>query len=107
MTLSYFGMRIIAISTLKQFYEKHPETETGLKVWIKKTKNADWARPNDVLETFTHARPIANQRVVFNINKNDYRLIVMVNYRRQSVYVCFIGTHGEYDKIDPATVWNY
>lgn len=100
-------MRLIASSTLKQYYEKHPETETGLKVWIQKVKKAHWKKPGDILNTFTHARPIGNERVVFNINKNDYRLIVQVNYDRQSVYVCFIGTHGEYDNVDTATVWNH
>jgi len=100
-------MRIIASGTLKAFFEKHPETETGLKVWIQKTKKAVWEKPEDILNTFSHARPIGNGRVIFNINKNDYRLIVQVNYDRLSVYVCFIGTHGEYDRVDPESVWEF
>ena len=100
-------MRIIAVSTLKAFYLKHPETETGIKVWIQKIKHAKWEKPTDVLKTFRHARSIGMSRVIFNINKNDYRLIVQVNYNRLSVYVVFIDTHSQYDKIDPETIWNY
>ncbi len=100
-------MRIVAVSTLKAYYTEHPETETGLKIWIQKVKKSNWEKPNDVLNSFTHARPIANSRVVFNINKNDYRLIVQVNYDRQTVFICFIGTHSENDKVDPAIVWHY
>ncbi|MEQ8882340.1 MAG: type II toxin-antitoxin system HigB family toxin [Cyclobacteriaceae bacterium] len=100
-------MRIVAVSTLKAYYTEHPETETGLKIWIQKVKKSNWEKPNDVLNSFTHARPIANSRVVFNINKKDYRLIVQVNYDRQTVFICFIGTHSEYDKVDAETIWNY
>lgn len=100
-------MRIISLSTLKAFYATHPETETGIKVWVQKVKKAVWNRPSDITNTFSYARPIGNGRVIFNINKNDYRLIVYVNYERQSVFICFIGTHGEYDAIDPETVWKF
>ena len=89
------------------YYLTHPETETGIKVWVKKAKDAVWEKPEDILNTFPNARPIGKGRVIFNINKNDYRLIVQVNYKRQSVYICFIGTHSEYDRIDPETVWEY
>ncbi|MEQ8469586.1 MAG: type II toxin-antitoxin system HigB family toxin [Marinoscillum sp.] len=95
------------MSTLKKYYEKHPDSETGLKVWLQKTKKSNWETPSGILNTFSHARPIGNGRVIFNINKNDYRLIVQVNYDRKSVYICFIGTHSEYDKIDPLTIWEY
>lgn len=100
-------MKIISTSTLKAYYEKHPETETGIKVWVKRVKEVVWKQPADILNTFTHARPIGNGRVVFNINKNDYRLIAMVNYDRESVYILFIGTHSKYDSIDPHSVWEY
>ena len=86
-------MRIIAIKTLREFYEKHPETKTGIEVWQKKTKAAKWEKPNDILDTFSKARPITNNRVIFGINKNYYRLIVEINYDRQSVFIRFIGKH--------------
>lgn len=100
-------MRIIAISTLKNYYLKHSETEIGLKIWIQKTKKSIWKQPSDILQTFTHGRTIGNGRVVFNINKNDYRLIIQVNYDRGTVFICFIGTHSDYDKVDKETVWKY
>ncbi len=100
-------MRIIAIQNLKRFYEQHPETETGIKVWVKQVKQATWESPSDIKQTFTHARPIGNGRVIFNVNKNDYRLIVKVEYRLRIVFVCFIGTHEEYDGIDPLTVTKF
>lgn len=103
----YDNVRIIAVSTLKAYYATHPETETGIKIWVQKVKEASWERPDDVLNTFTHARPIGKGRVIFNINKNDYRLITQVHYDRKSVYICFIGTHEDYDNIDPETVWNH
>jgi len=100
-------MRIIAISNLKRFYQEHPETETGIKTWIKLVKDAFWKKPEDILQTFTHARPIGKGRVVFNINKNDYRLIAKVEYRLGIVFVCFLGTHEKYDQIDPIAIKEY
>lgn len=100
-------MRILAEATLKKFYVLHPETETGIKIWLRKVKKADWKQPADINKEFTHARPIGNGRVIFNINKNDYRLVVQVNYDSGQVFVCFIGTHSQYDKIDPTTIWDY
>jgi mRNA interferase HigB len=100
-------MKIMKTSTLKAYYEKHPETETGLKVWVKQVKEATWEKPDDILNTFSHARPIGNGRVIFKINKNDYRLIVKVEYRLGIVFVCFVGTHEEYDKEDALTVHRY
>ncbi len=100
-------MRIIAVGNLKRFYEEHPETETGIKTWIKLVKGAAWKKPKDILQTFSHARPIGNGRVVFNINKNDYRLIAKVEYRLGIVFVCFIGTHEKYDRIDPISIQEY
>ena len=100
-------MRIIAKASVVKYYEQHPSTETGLKIWYKLVNQADWEKPTDVLEVFRNARPIGQDRVIFKINNNDHRLIVHVNYQRKSVYICFIGTHQEYDKIDALTVWNY
>jgi mRNA interferase HigB len=97
-------MRIIAVGNLKGFYELHPDAETGIKIWVKKTKNAVWEKPDDIKQTFVNARLIGSGRVIFNINKNEHRLIVKVEYRLGIVFVCFIGTHEEYDDIDPLTV---
>lgn len=67
----------------------------------------DWQKPSDVLQDFPDADPIKNNRVVFNIAGNKYRLIVQLSYTRQWVFIKFIGTHAEYDRIDAATVDNF
>lgn len=71
------------------------------------TKHVDWQKPSDVLQDFPDADPIKNNRVVFNIARNKYRLIVQLSYPRQWVFIKFIGTHAEYDRIDAATVNQY
>ena len=100
-------MRIIAIKTLTNAIEAHPEIKTSVNLWIAKVKEANWHRSADVNNDFSKARTIKNNRIVFNINKNDYRLIVQVNFPAKIVYIKFIGTHSAYDKIDPETVNNY
>ncbi len=67
----------------------------------------DWQKPSDVLQDFPDADPIKNNRVVFNIAGNKYRLIVQLSYLRQWVFIKFIGSHAEYDRIDAAMVDNY
>lgn len=71
------------------------------------TKHVDWQKPSDVLQDFPDADPIKNNRVVFNIAGNKYRLIVQMSYPRQWVFIKFIGTHAEYNLIDAATVDNF
>ena len=71
------------------------------------TKHVDWQKPSDVLQDFPDADPIKNNRVVFNIAGNKYRLIVQMSYPRQWVFIKFIGTHAEYNLIDAATVDQY
>jgi len=93
-------MRIIALKTVKDFWLKHPETEQPLKAWFDEVKKADWKNPNDLVSQFATARTIKNDRVVFKIKGNRYRLIVAIRYDFKIVYVRFIGTHSEYDKIN-------
>ena len=71
------------------------------------TKHVDWQKPSDVLQDFPDADPIKNNRVVFNIAGNKYRLIVQLSYPRHWVFIKFIGSHAEYDRIDAATVNQY
>lgn len=96
--------RIIAKSTLRKFWEKHPDSEQYLKTWYDVAKHADWNSPNAVKEAFVSASIIANNRIVFNIKGNNYRLIVKFNYHKQWMFIRFIGTHSEYDKIDASTI---
>jgi mRNA interferase HigB len=80
------------------------DSEGALKAWLVEAKLAQWSTPQDVKKQFSNASFVAKNRVVFNIKGNDYRLIVAIAYRMKYVYVKFIGTHAEYDKVDAATV---
>lgn len=93
-------MRVIAVSTLRQFWERHPDAEQPLKAWFDEASKATWAQPSDIKVQYRNASVLKNRRVVFNIKGNDYRLIVAIAYKLGIVYVKFIGTHAEYDKID-------
>lgn len=98
-------MRIIARRTLVEFMELHPDSKAQLEAWYYEVRKADWEKPSDVLEQYSRASTIGD-RVVFR-KGNDYRIVVRINYKIQVVYICFVGTHAEYDRIDPSTVWNY
>ena len=98
------AMRLIALSTLKSFWLRHPDSEQALKAWHEEAVLASWTQPADIKALYRSASILKNRRVVFNIKGNDYRLIVAVAYRLQIVYVKFIGTHEEYDQIDAQTI---
>ena len=93
-------MRVIAKKILREFWEKHNDSEEQLKTWFKEASRANWKSPSDIKAEYTKASILKSRRVVFNICGNKYRLIVEINYDRQWVFIRFIGTHGEYDKID-------
>lgn len=97
-------MQLIAKKHIIGYYEKRPESEQALKAWYDEAVKANWLTPQDIKHQYAHASLLANNRVVFNIKGNDQRLIVAVAYRFGAIYVKFIGTHKEYDKIDAATV---
>lgn len=93
-------MRIIAIKTLKDFWRKYPDSEEALKAWYAIAKKADWRTPSEVKEMYGNASILQEGRVVFNIAGNQYRLIVWINYPYRVVYVRFVGTYKQYNKID-------
>ena len=93
-------MRIIALRTLKAFWEKHPDSEEHLKAWYQVVRNAEWKNPQDVKAQYRNASILQDGRAVFNIRGNQYRLVVWINYEFFTVYVRFIGTHKEYDDTD-------
>lgn len=98
-------MQIIARRTLKLFWEKHPQAETPLRVWYAMVDRAAWAGRADVKRQFGATVDfVADHRVVFDISGNKYRLVVYASYRFKRVLVKFIGTHSEYDRIEPETV---
>ncbi len=96
--------RIIAKRTLRVYWEKHADCEQYLKTWYDTAKHANWKSPNDIKKTYASASIIADNRVVFNIKGNKYRLIIKFNYARQWAFIKFIGTHAEYDKINAETI---
>ena len=97
-------MRVIAVSTLRQFWEIHSDAEQPLKAWFDEASKATWTQPSEIKDQYRSASVLKNRRVVFNIKGNDYRLIVAIAYKLGIVYVKFIGTHAEYDRIDAETV---
>jgi mRNA interferase HigB len=97
-------MVIIAKSPLTRFSEKHSDTVVPLMEWYDIVSEADWSNVNDVKQTFNSADYVGNERMVFNIKGNRYRLVAAVIFPIRTVYIKFIGTHAEYDKIDVETV---
>jgi mRNA interferase HigB len=96
-------MRIIALSTLKAFWSRNPgyrDAEQPVLAWYKQALAADWSQPSDIKTDFASASILQDGRVVFNIAGNKYRLVVWINYDYRIVYVRFIRTHKQYDKID-------
>lgn len=96
--------RIIAKSTLREFWKNHADSEQYLKTWYDTVKSSKWNSPNDVKKSYINASILKNGRIVFNIKGNSYRLIVKFNFEKQWAFIRFIGTHAEYDKINANTV---
>lgn len=97
-------MHIISRTRLINFWTKHPDSETPLKLWFKKVKQAWWKGINDIKRDFPTADYIGNDRVVFDIKGNKYRLIVLVFFSGHKMFIRFVGTHSEYDKVDAKNV---
>ena len=93
-------MRIIAKRVLREYWEKQTDAEQQLKTWYIEASKAKWTSPNDIRSEYPKASILKNRRVVFDICGNKYRLIVMINYLRGWVFIRFIGTHKDYNKID-------
>jgi len=93
-------MRIIAKSTLRDFWELFPDAEESLLAWYREVEKEDWDTPAKVKAKYGNASIVGDKRVVFNIKGNDYRLVVKINYEYRVVYVRFVGTHAKYDKIN-------
>jgi len=93
-------MNVISKRTLIKFYEHHVQAKTSLEVWHADARKSEWNTPDDIKKTYASASFLADNRVVFNIKGNDFRLIVHIDYKRKIVRVKFIGTHSQYDKIN-------
>jgi mRNA interferase HigB len=97
-------MRVIAKKILREFWDKYTDSEQQLKTWYKEASNAKWSSPNDIKKEYARASIIGDNRVVFDIYGNKYRLIVKINYEREWVFIRFIGTHKEYDNVDAKNI---
>lgn len=97
-------MRIISRKKLKEFWQNHHDAEKPLRAWFADVKSANWRNSMDVKRDYKSASFLSDNRIVFNIKGNKYRLITAVNYDFSIVYIRFIGTHKEYDKIDAAKI---
>ena len=97
-------MRIIAVSTLRRFWEINADAEEPIKAWYQEAKAADWATPHQVKAMYRNASVLGDNRIVFNIAGKKYRLVVKFNYAYRIRYVRFIGTHADYDRINTEEV---
>ena len=97
-------MHIVSLKALRLFWEKHPDAEQPLRAWYLIAKRAQWRTPADVKADYGTASIIGNSRVVFNIKGNDYRLVVLVAYSKGRLFIRFVGTHAEYNRIDAETI---
>lgn len=93
-------MRIIARSILREFWERNPDAAGPLQAWYHDAAKATWKTPSDIKATYRNASILGNNRAVFDIRGNEYRLVIAINYAYGIVYVRFIGTHQEYDKVN-------
>lgn len=94
-------MRIIARRTLRAFWQRHSDAEQPLKAWFAEARAGDWRSPQAIKDRYRHASFVSDNRVIFNIGGNKYRLAAHVNYDFGIVYIKFVGTHAQYDRIDP------
>jgi mRNA interferase HigB len=97
-------MVIIKLQPLREFLEAYPDARASLSQWISTVEKADWGTPNQLKAVYPNASLVANDRVVFNISGNKYRLVVLIIYRVRTVFIRFIGPHSAYDQLDVTTV---
>lgn len=97
-------MRIISRTTLQRYWEHNALSKVALCAWYDTVSKADWNCFADIKATFNYADYVGNQRYVFNIKGNDYRLVVVIKFIPKLVYIRFVGTHSEYDRIDCSTI---
>ena len=96
--------RIFSKIILREYWENHSDSDQYLKTWFDTAMNADWKTPGDVKKTYANASILKGSRIVFNIKGNSYRLVAKFNFEKQWIFIRFIGTHDEYDRIDENTI---
>lgn len=97
-------MNVVALRTLQAFWDRHPNAKGPLTTWYRLVRAAEWKTPHDIRETFGAADFLADNRVVFDVGGNNYRVVARVSYTFKQVLVKFVGTHADYDRIDATKV---
>ena len=97
-------MRIIAVNTIREYWEEFPKSEQSLKAWVQEIEQSNWESPQALKLKYRNASILTGKRVVFNINGNKFRLIVDIEYRLKIVFIVWFGSHAQYDLIDSKTV---
>tara|TARA_R110002049_G_scaffold141499_3_gene303177 strand:+ start:879 stop:1172 length:294 start_codon:yes stop_codon:yes gene_type:complete len=97
-------MRVFARKTLCEFWNNHSDSEDALEAWFSEAESSSWELSADIKNHYPHASLLPDNRVIFNIKGNNYRLVVKINYGYGQVFIRFVGTHAEYDKIDATTI---
>jgi mRNA interferase HigB len=97
-------MRVISRKILRQFWERHPDARQPLPAWYADIKHANWKKPSDIKSVYQTASFISSNRIVFDIKGNQYRIVVVVEYRFGTVFIRFVGTHQEYNRINAEAI---
>lgn len=97
-------MVVISYGTLKTFYLNHPDAKDALNNWYRFTEAADWSNYHEIKEVFNTADAVGNDRFVFNIRGNNYRIVAMIFFDIRTVFIRFVGLHKDYEKIDCSTI---
>jgi mRNA interferase HigB len=97
-------IRIIAKRTIVEFYKKYPDAKVYLETWYDTVRQAEWENPQQIKDFYATVSILKGSRVVFNLKGNTYRLVTKINYQKHWLYIRFIGTHKEYDKINAETI---
>jgi mRNA interferase HigB len=97
-------MVIFSYGTLKKFYKKYPDSEEALNIWYGCVKRSDWSNYHEMKEMFNSVDAVGNDRFVFNVRGNKYRIVAMIFFDVRTVYIHFIGLHKDYENIDCSTI---
>ena len=97
-------MRIIAVKTLKDYWEEWPQAKQALLSWYEEAETAEWHHPNELKDQYRNASVLSDKRVVFNMHGNSYRLIADIEYRLKIIFIVWFGTHKQYDTINAEKV---
>lgn len=97
-------MRVLFKSRLLKFWQTHPDARGPLQTWLSEVERAQWQMPGQVTERYPSASAVAGNRIVFRIKGNRFRMVVEIDYQREELYILFLGTHAEYNRIDATKV---